>query len=103
MRQKRLRILGLHLHNFAWIIIAPIGDLHERFDVAKDALFALLAEILGEVLVKIVVLLVVFVLLGELPITLILALNLNSVHLVQPADIFFHMVSLLINAVQDAL
>ena len=99
LSQKCLCILRLHLHNFAWIIVAPICDLHERLDVVEDALFALLVEVLGEILLQVIVHLVVLVLFGELSITLVLALNLNPVHLVQPADIFLHMVSLLINAV----
>ena len=101
--QECLRILRLHLHYFAWIIIAPICDLHERLDVIEDALFALFVEILGEILLQVVVHLVGLVLFGELLITLILALNLNPVHLMQPADIFIHMVPLLIYSFQYAL
>ena len=103
LSEECLCILRLHLHYFAWIIIAPICDLHECLDVVEDALFALLVEVLGEILLQVVVHLVVLVLFRELPITLVLALNLNPVHLVQPADIFLHMVPLLINAVQYAL
>lgn len=103
LHQVRLRVLGLKLHDFTRVEIAPIGDLHERLDVLEDALLALLAQVLREVLLQVVLGPVALKLLAQVGVLLLFRPYLDPVHLVEPGNILFSLVSLVIDAVKDAL
>lgn len=103
LSEEGLRILRLHLHNGAHVVVAPVGDLHECFNILEDALFALLVQVLREVLLQIVKLLVVLELVAELAMLAILGANFDPVHLVEAGNVLLRLRPFLIDAVKDSL
>ena len=103
LREERLCILRLQLHDCTRVVIAPISDLHEGFHVVKDALSALLVQVLHEVLLQIVETLVALEFVIKLAICAILGANLYSIHFVQSRDVLLCLIPLIIDAIKYSL
>ena len=103
LREEGLRVLRLHFHHSTRVVVAPVGDFHERLHILEDTLFALLAQVLREVLIQVVLLLVALELVVQIAILPILGANLDSVHLVQAGDVFLRLHPFFIDTVEDSL